>query len=102
MRKTAAFAKKGHASRPTSRRPANFKEILWYKAHEAELLKRYAGRYLVISNEQVVGDYGTKLSAWQACLETMRPGSFIIHHCALPEFRRMPMLANRKFATIHE
>jgi hypothetical protein len=38
----------------------NFKEYLWFEAHEEELLRQYFGRYIVIKNEQVIGDYGTR------------------------------------------
>lgn len=99
MRKVSAPAKKVK-SRATTGRLANYKEFLWYKKHESELLERYFGRYLVIKNEAVVADYGTKTLAWQETIKTHKPGTFIIHHCVPIDPRKLPRLVNRQFVTV--
>jgi hypothetical protein len=78
----------------------NFKEYLWFEAHEAELLHRYFGRYIVIKDEQVVGDYGSRKLARQQTLKHHKPGTFIIHLCAEEDPRRTPRLSGRQLVTV--
>jgi hypothetical protein len=78
----------------------NFKEYLWFEAHEAELLNRYFGRYIVVKDEQVIGDYGTRKLARQQTLQQHKPGTFIIHRCAETDPRRAPRLNGRKLVTV--
>ncbi|MBK8562792.1 MAG: hypothetical protein IPN76_05465 [Saprospiraceae bacterium] len=100
MRKVVNTAQKGVAPLPPPEMP-NYVEFLWYKKHETELLLRYKGRYLVIKGEQVIADYESKVKAWQETLKNHQPGSFIIHHCAPVDVKRLPRLANRQFVTVH-
>ncbi len=69
----------------------NFKEYLWYKEHEEELMKRYYGRYIVIQDNAVLGDYGSWRLAWSQALNRLQlePGNFIIHQCVKKEPLRM-------------
>lgn len=78
----------------------NFKEFLWYKAHEAELLEQYAGRYIVIKNEQVIGDYESRKAARLDTLKSHQAGTFIIHHCMEEKAELAPRLYGRQLATI--
>lgn len=78
----------------------NFKEYLWFEAHEAELLRQYFGRYIVIKDEQVIGDYGTRKLARQQTLKNHKPGTFIIHFCADKDPRRVPRLTGRQLITV--
>ncbi len=78
----------------------NFKEYLWFEAHEAELLRRYFGRYIVIKEEEVIGDYGSRKLARQQTLQHHQPGTFIIHLCVEKDPRRAPRLSGRQLITV--
>lgn len=78
----------------------NFKEYLWFEAHEEELLRRYFGRYIVIKGEEVIGDYGSRKLARQQTLKHHRPGTFIIHLCAEKDQRRAPRLNGRQLISV--
>ena len=80
----------------------NFKEYLWYKAHEEALLLRYFGRFVVIKDEAVIADYAAKNIAWRATIKLHRPGTFIIHHCFPDSEKRMRRLTNHQLIAIHE
>lgn len=44
---------------------STFKENFdYYLSHQSELLKRYAGRYLVLKDCEVVGDYDDEREAY--------------------------------------
>lgn len=81
--------------------PPNYKEYLWYKEHEVELMKRYFGRYIVIKDKQVIGDYGTWKLARQQTVKDHKPGTFIIQHCEQPDPRWAPRLSGRNFLGIY-
>ena len=78
----------------------NFKEYLWFEEHEEELMRRYYGRYLVIKDGQVIGDYGTRKLARQETVKNHQPGTFIIHQCVKKEPIKMPGLIGRKIVTV--
>jgi len=78
----------------------NFKEYLWFKANEEELIKRFYGRYVVIKDEQVIADFGSPALAWQTTIKTHRPGTFVIQHCVPRSERRIPKLATRQLVTV--
>lgn len=101
MRKN--IASKNKLTQPAAQQmQPNYSEFLWYKKHEESLLNEYLGRYIVIKNEEVIGDYDSKTQAWKATIATHAPGSFIIHHCVPVDIKRLPRLASRLFVTIHE
>jgi hypothetical protein len=78
----------------------NFKEFLWYESQEENLLRQYMGRYIVIKNEQVIGDYGTRKLARQQTLKNHQAGTFIIHLCTDKDPRKSPRLNGRQLITI--
>ncbi|MCC7246804.1 MAG: hypothetical protein IT269_14055 [Saprospiraceae bacterium] len=78
----------------------NFKEYLWYEANEKELLKQYQGRYIVIKNEQVIGDYESRKQARQETLKNHESGSFIIHLCSIGDPRRAPRISGRQIVVV--
>ena len=80
----------------------NYKEYLWYKANEAELLLQYYGRYLVIKDETVIADYPLKATAWRATIQTHAPGTFIIHYCFPESEKGMRRLTNHRLVAIRE
>lgn len=77
-----------------SDRECIFVEILWatrmadlkrefdyYVAHQSELVKKYAGRFIVIIGEEVVGDYDSIVEAVVDCDKRFKPGTFMIQEC---------------------
>jgi predicted double-glycine peptidase len=80
----------------------NFKEFLWYKEHETELVQQYYGRYVVIKDEQIIGEFGSRTLARQQTLKNHKSGTFIIHHCVKQIPRRFPAMLKHKIVTVHE
>ncbi len=79
----------------------NYKEFLWYQAHEKELLRQYYGRNIVIKDGQVIGEYSSKGLARRMTLKQgHEPGSFIIHHCVPAAQQKKFHLANHQLVTI--
>ena len=78
----------------------NYKEYLWYKEHEEELMRRYYGRFIVIKDGQVIGDYGSRKLARQQTVKHHKPGTYLIHQCVEPDLRRAPRLNNHQLVTI--
>lgn len=77
-----------------------FKEYLWYEAHEAEIIQRYFGRFVVVAGNEVVGDYGSLALALQETLKQRKPGDFIIQHALPANPKRSPRLGNHQLVTI--
>lgn len=57
------------------------KEFEFYKANQDQLVRQYEGKYIVIVNESVVGDYDTEIEAYEASKQDYAPGSFLIQKC---------------------
>lgn len=53
----------------------------WYLDNQAELVKKYNGRYLVIKDNSVVGDYALEDIALKEASEKYGLGNFIIQLC---------------------
>jgi hypothetical protein len=81
----------------------NFKEYLWFKEHEAELMQRFYGRYLIIKGQEVLGDYGSWRLAWSQAVNRfhLEPDTFIIHLCEKRDPRRAPRLVGRKLISVN-
>ncbi len=79
----------------------NFKEYLWFKQQEKELMQRYYGRYIVIKEEKVIGDYGTWRLAVQQTIRHHKPGTFVIQHCLEKDPRWAPRLQGRQIVTVY-
>ena len=58
------------------------KEFQYYLQHQNELVARYNNRYLVIHEQQVVGDYDTFAEAVTEAQKQFRPGTFIVQRCS--------------------
>ncbi len=57
------------------------KEFKYYLDNQAELLKKYEGRYIVIKNQKVIGDYGSDIDALTETRKDHEVGSFLIQKC---------------------
>lgn len=54
------------------------KEFTYYQKHHQELMKQFAGRYVVIKDEKVIGDYATEIEAYTETQKHHTLGTFLI------------------------
>jgi Family of unknown function (DUF5678) len=57
------------------------KEFEFYLKNQDELVKKYAGRYIVIKNDTVEGDYKTATEALEESKKKFEEGTFLIQLC---------------------
>jgi hypothetical protein len=57
------------------------KEFDYYLKHQAELVKKYSGKYIVIKGEQVIGAYASEIEAVQKSSEAHELGTFLVQKC---------------------
>ena len=54
----------------------------YYLEHQEELVKEYDGKYLIITNEGVVGAYDTLNEGYEFALKTYGKGNFMLQLCS--------------------
>ena len=52
----------------------------FYENNREELVKKYCGKYVVISGDKVVSAYDDEELAYNETVKTIPLGSFMIHH----------------------
>jgi hypothetical protein len=57
------------------------KEFKYYIDHQEELVKKYNGKYIVIENNNILGDYNSEAEAYNETLKSHKLGTFLIQHC---------------------
>lgn len=57
------------------------KEFKYFIDNQAELVKKYLGKYIVIKNQKVIGSYITTIEALENSLKDHERGTFLIQHC---------------------
>lgn len=57
------------------------KEFQWYILHQADLVRQYNGKVLVIKDEKVFGIYGSEIEAYQQATKQFDLGTFLIQKC---------------------
>ena len=57
------------------------KEFEYYKAHQKELVAQYRGRFIVIKEDKVIGDYSGELEAVIETSKTHELGTFLVQKC---------------------
>lgn len=57
------------------------REFKYFLEHQDELVKQYNGRFIVIIDDKVVGDFSTEAEAYIETSKTRKPGTFLIQHC---------------------
>lgn len=57
------------------------KEFEYYIKNQEELVKKYKGKFLVIKDEKVVGDYIDKVTAYNEGIKKYELGTFLIQQC---------------------
>lgn len=58
------------------------KEFKYYLDHQEELIKKYKGRFIVIRNDEVIGDYSTEQEAYEKSKIIYKVGTFLIQLCS--------------------
>lgn len=56
-------------------------EFQYYLDHQAELVKQYNGKVLVIKNKHVIGVYNTIQEAYDKTTQEHEIGTFLIQKC---------------------
>jgi hypothetical protein len=57
------------------------KEFQYYLDNQASLVKQYAGKFIVIKGENIIGVYDSHSDAYNSTIKTESLGSFLIQHC---------------------
>jgi len=57
------------------------KEFNYYRNHQAELVQKYDGKFLVIKEDIVEGVYDSHLEAYTEAKKKYEVGTFLIQHC---------------------
>lgn len=57
------------------------KEFQYYLDNQDDLVREYSGRYLVIKDCKVVGDYSSESDAYFDSVEKYGLGNFLIQYC---------------------
>ena len=75
------------------------KEFEYYLAHQTELAAKYQGRYIVIKDGEVLGDYASAEEAVRATTPKQEPGTFLVQQCdADPESTKVTFHSRVRFA----
>jgi hypothetical protein len=56
-------------------------EFEFYLKNQAELLKQYSGKFLVIKKQKVIGVYDSEIEAYTSTVKTQEAGTFLIQEC---------------------
>ncbi|WP_264523114.1 hypothetical protein [Flavobacterium sp. N502536] len=58
------------------------KEFQYYLDNQDELLKKYAGKIIVIIGEDIIGEYDTEVQALVETRKSHEIGTFLIQKCS--------------------
>jgi len=56
-------------------------ELNYYLKHQNELVKQYAGKYIVIKNHVFIGNYDNELEAVKESAKEHELGTFLVQKC---------------------
>ncbi len=56
-------------------------EFAYFISNQDELVRKYKGKYIVIKNQRVIGEYKTELEAYVESQKKHKLGTFLIQHC---------------------
>lgn len=57
------------------------KELDYFKTHQSEFVKKYAGKFLVIKNQEIQGVYDSEIDAYTSAKRKFELGTFLIQQC---------------------
>jgi hypothetical protein len=78
------------------------KESAFYEAHKAELRYKYAGKRVVIADNQILGIYGSDREAYDETLKTRARKSFMIKYIPVNPDDEIDYIYSPVFETAHE
>ncbi len=58
------------------------KEFKYYLDNQEELIKKYEGRFIVIKDNEVIGDYPSETEAYKESEKKNEIGTFLIQFCS--------------------
>ena len=58
------------------------KEFEYYKKNHEDFVEKYNGRYIVLQEKKILGDYDTQLEAYMESVKNHELGTFLIQHVA--------------------
>ena len=67
-------------------------EFEYYLENRIDLAEKYDGRYIVIKNRNVIGDFDTRRAAIETTMKTHMLGTFLVQKCS-----RDPDSAKQRF-----
>jgi len=56
-------------------------ELSYFKANQAELVKKYNGKFLVIKDQKIQGVYDSEIDAYMGAKKKIKLGTFLIQQC---------------------
>ncbi len=56
-------------------------EFKYYIKHQAELVKKYNGKFIVLKDEKIIGVYNSHSEAYNETVKKEELGTFLIQHC---------------------
>jgi hypothetical protein len=57
------------------------KEFAYYVEHQADLVKKYSGKFVVIKGDNVLGVYDDELEAVKKTSQSHELGTFLVQKC---------------------
>ena len=57
------------------------RDFEYFVRHHSEFVQKYVGRFLLIRDESVIGDYGSEMEAIRAGAERFPLGMFLVQKC---------------------
>lgn len=58
------------------------KEFDYFLENHEELVKKFNGRFIVIKNQKVIGDYSSEQDAYITTTQSQELGTFLIQFCS--------------------
>ena len=55
-------------------------EFEYYIVHQDELVRQYAGKFIVLKNKKILGAYDSEIEAYQESQKGNKLGTFLIQH----------------------
>jgi ABC-type phosphate/phosphonate transport system ATPase subunit len=55
-------------------------EFEYYKTHQAELVKKYLGKWIAIKQGEIVGVFNTQFDALEEVKKSHEQGTFLLQH----------------------
>ena len=56
-------------------------EFQYYLAHQAEFVRQYNGKYIVLHHETVIGVFNSEVEAVNETIKTQPLGTFLVQKC---------------------